>query len=147
MALVIFIGWALLLQANSTHYQKPEIATTTPNVIVIQTAAPHDMIEVVNYAMTLAEEHDVPYELVEYIVKHESNWYPYALGDLHINCKKTGKAVTARGLLQITSCYHPQVTNEQAFDPYWSLAWGVPQMADPTQCQRLWTTCKWWYSK
>lgn len=31
----------------------------------------------------------------------------------------------ARGLFQITRKYHPEVSDKQAFNPYWSLRWAI----------------------
>ena len=100
------------------------------------------MIDVAHYAAQLADEHDVDYELVEFIIHHESSWNPYSIGDLDINCTRTDRPVYARGILQITECYWPDITNVQAFDPYWALQWDIPKMADKETCKRLWTACR-----
>ncbi|MFA6991933.1 MAG: hypothetical protein WC269_01470 [Candidatus Gracilibacteria bacterium] len=59
----------------------------------------------------------------------ESGLRADAVGDMNIICPRTGKSVRARGMFQITECYHPEVTDEQAFDPYWSARW-TKQMLD-----------------
>jgi len=64
---------------------------------------------------------------------------------MDIICPHTGELVEARGILQITKCYHPEVTDEQAYNPIFALEWGIPQMKDKEHCKNKWTTCRWYY--
>lgn len=61
---------------------------------------------------------------------------------MHLTCKRTGKPVRARGLVQITECYYPDVTDEQAFDIDFSIDFLARKLAEGTQtCRTQWTTC------
>lgn len=39
---------------------------------------------------------------------------------MNIVCERTGKPVRARGLWQWTECYHPEISDECAYDVYCS---------------------------
>lgn len=64
---------------------------------------------------------------------------------MEIYCPYTGKPVRARGLLQITECYQPQISDKQAYDPVYAMEWSIPKMKDKETCRQLWTTCRWYY--
>ena len=71
------------------------------------------------YVQAQAEAHGINPKLALWIVQHESSFDPTRNGD-------DGQS---RGLWQISSIYHPEVSNQCAFDPscstQWSLAWIV----------------------
>jgi len=95
-------------------------------------------------------EYGVSKDLVIYIVEHESGYDQYSLGDMTITCKKRdspnyGKPVRARGILQFTDCYYPEVSDSEAFDPLWSLDKALPMIADKKTCLAQWTTCRDYY--
>lgn len=83
-----------------------------------------------------------------FVAKNESNYNPFIIGDMNIICSygpNKGKPVRARGLYQITDCSHPEITDAQAFDADWSIAWAIPRLADYKTCRKEWTTCRWYY--
>lgn len=86
-------------------------------------------------------------KLTEYIFQHESNFDPNEVGDMYIICPKTGRPVRARGVAQITECYHPEITDTQALDPIWSTKWSIPYMKNKKICMNMWSTCRDYYSK
>ena len=96
-------------------------------------------------AKVLTRKYEVDTELVNYIITNESQWNTKATGDMDIICKRTGKPVRARGLLQITECYHPQITDKQAYEPIFSLDWAMKKIANKKTCIREWTTCRNYY--
>lgn len=82
-----------------------------------------------------------------YIAEHESDFVRNARGDKDITCNNSksvyyGKPVYARGVWQITRCWHPEVSDEQADDVEWSTAWALPLVANPKTCRAEWTTCR-----
>lgn len=100
------------------------------------------------HVRSFALEHNVSPELLDYVVSHESHYNSSEIGDLYITCKSgpyKGKSVYARGPLQITRCYHPDITDAQAFDLDWSLAWALPYLQDKQKCIGMWTTCRMYY--
>lgn len=92
-----------------------------------------------------AKEYGVNDKLAHYVVENESQYDPNLVGDLHIKCPQTGKPVRARGLVQITECYYPEVTDEQAFDPNFNLEFGMKLMKNKSTCMNQFTTCRNYY--
>ena len=88
-----------------------------------------------------ADQFGVNRELALKIAFKESSLNPNAVGDMNITCRRTGEPVRARGLYQITECYWPNITDDQAFDPEWSTRWAMKQFKDGN-CKRFWTTCR-----
>lgn len=91
----------------------------------------------------------VPEEKALYIAKNESGFIAISIGDMNLICKggiNKGKPVRARGLFQITECSHPEVTDQEAYDPVWATAWAMPRLKDRTICEKEWTTCRNYYS-
>lgn len=85
----------------------------------------------------------VSVKLVHYIVKNESSYNKDAVGDMNIACPSNGYPVRARGPVQITECYYPQVTDEEAFDWDFSLNFLAKKLANG-KCSE-WTTCRNYY--
>ena len=96
-------------------------------------------------AYRMAKEYKVPYALVEYMVAGESSWRPKALGDMNQTCKRTGKPIRARGILQLTECYWGHITDVCAFDVACALKVSLPLMAKKETCMREWSTCRRYY--
>lgn len=89
-----------------------------------------------------AREYNVPLDRLNYIVTKESQWNEKAVGDMDITCKRTGEPVRARGLLQITECYYPEISDECAFDAECSLDKMIKLIANDETCYSQWTTCR-----
>lgn len=96
----------------------------------------------VNY---YADKHGINRELAQYVVKNESHYNEQAVGDLFVFCPKDNKPVFARGSLQITRCYHPEISDDCAFDADCALDTMLPMMKDKKTCKKEWTTCRWFY--
>lgn len=86
-----------------------------------------------------ALQYGVSAKLVHYIVKKESQYNPKAVGDMNLICERTGRPVRARGILQITECWYPDVSDACAFDVTCSLDRMLPVMK--TDCESQWSTC------
>jgi len=65
----------------------------------------------VDLATTVAEEHHLNTDRFLKVIRCESNWIPTAKGD----------DGNSRGLVQISSIYHPEVSDEEADDPKYAL--------------------------
>ncbi len=89
-----------------------------------------------------SEKYDVPRAKLDYIVKNESQYKESAIGDMNLTCRRTGLPVRARGILQITECYYPEISDECAFDAKCSLETMLPIMADKERCISQWSTCR-----
>jgi hypothetical protein len=70
------------------------------------------------YVRMEAVEHRVDPQLALWIVKHESHFNPRAKGD--------GEA--SRGLWQISKIYHPEVSDEVAFNVGYSTDWSLERI-------------------
>jgi Transglycosylase SLT domain len=70
------------------------------------------------YVRSEALEHGVNPKLALWIVKHESQFNPYAKGD--------GEA--SRGLWQISKIYHPEVSDAAAFNVASSTEWSLERI-------------------
>lgn len=88
-------------------------------------------------------EYGVDVNLALYVAEHESSFKHNALGDM--NVYKKGKPIRARGLWQITEFYHPNISDEQSFDPIWSTEWAMQYLKDPVVCKKMWSTCRAYY--
>lgn len=84
-------------------------------------------------------------KLAIYIASHESGFDADQIGDMYITCRRTGKPVRARGLYQITECFHPEISDAQAFDPDFSMKWAVKVMLDKKYCMMQFSTCRDYY--
>jgi Transglycosylase SLT domain len=75
-------------------------------------------LEVKAYVQTKALEQGVNPQLALWIVKHESEYNPHAIGD--------GEA--SRGLWQISKIYHPEVSDAAAFSVASSTEWSLARI-------------------
>jgi hypothetical protein len=76
--------------------------------------------EVKAYVQSQASEHGVNPLLALWIVKHESQFNPHAKGD--------GEA--SRGLWQISKIYHPEVSDNVAFNVASSTKWSLERIRE-----------------
>ena len=97
-------------------------------------------------ARRLAAEYGVPFYLLDYIITNETHWKPHAVGDMDITCKRTGKPVRARGIMQLTECWYSHVPDACAFDTECALRVALPLIAKKHTCMSQWTTCRRYYS-
>ena len=98
-------------------------------------------------AKILTKKYNADSKTVEYIIENESGWNPHATGDMDIICSRTGEPVRARGIMQITECYYPEITDKQAYSPIFALDWSIQKIADTQTCISQWTTCRKYYAK
>lgn len=77
----------------------------------------------------IAKEYEVPFEIMDKIIKSESSWRPSIIGD-------NGNSY---GLVQIYLKHHPEITESQALDPLWSARWLASEIKAGREWQ--WTIC------
>lgn len=101
---------------------------------------------VAEYVAQEARDAGVPLARALYVARVESKGFDaFATGDMDITCPRgpnKGKPVRARGLWQITECYHPEVTDAEAYSFIWSTQWALPRLKNPATCRQEWTACR-----
>lgn len=122
--------------------------STNPSVLTVPIKTPYDFTSTTSVRQYLLDQGASDRAL--YIAAWESEFEFDARGDMDILCKNKnspfyGEPIAARGVFQITRCYHPEVSDKQADDVVWSAAWALPRIEDKATCLREWTTCGWWY--
>lgn len=93
----------------------------------------------------VSQEYGVSEGLMTYIVKNESQFNPYAVGDTHITCPMTGEKMRSRGLVQVSNCYWPEISDSMAFDPDFALKFLAEKLSEG-KCS-YWTTCRQYQKK
>lgn len=88
-----------------------------------------------------SELYNVPKERLQYITWNESHYNKNAIGDMNLICPKTGLPVRARGVLQITECYHPEVSDECAFNIECSFSKMILIIKEDSNCRIQFSTC------
>jgi Transglycosylase SLT domain len=97
--------------------QLASVSRLPANPLKLQSDRPNPQ-EVKTYVQTEAVEHGINPKLALWIVKHESQFNPYAKGD--------GEA--SRGLWQISRIYHPEVSDAVAFNVASSTEWSLERI-------------------
>lgn len=105
------------------------------------------------YVLEQARIAGVTVAKIDYIVENESHYDPKAIGDINIPCTNKqspiyGQGAYARGIWQITRCWYPDITDEQAHSVEWSTEWALKIISSSkNDCITQWTTCRNWYGK
>ena len=98
-----------------------------------------DHLSLQRLIVRIADKHQVSASLLAAIIQGESSGNPDAIGDMNIICKRTGKPMRSRGLVQISDCYH-DVTDEQAFNAEFAVNF-LAQHLNQGKC-KWWTVCR-----
>jgi len=128
------------------------IATTCVNAAEAPTVEPVKVelkacdVSVQECVKWFSKEYNVPLERLDYIVRAESSYRETALGDMNIVCPLNGKPVRSRGIIQISTCYYPNIPDECAFNAECSLSEMIHLIKDPVTCKSQWTTCRNYYN-
>jgi hypothetical protein len=75
----------------------------------------------------IAQEYGISFVKLSNLVTYESRWDPKADNGYD------------RGLVQINRAAHPNITDEQAFDPEWALVWAAKKIANNEE--HIWVVC------
>ena len=102
---------------KSRRAQLASLSSAPANPLMLRSDRPSAQ-QVKAYVRTEAVEHGVNPTLALWIVKHESQFNPRAKGD--------GEA--SRGLWQISKIYHPEVSDEMAFNVRSSTEWSLERI-------------------
>lgn len=96
LLLLALLGWSpMTAQASEISQYTVEYSTTTAPFII----------------GAYAHRYGVDPAVMEAVIRCES----------HLNASVRGDKGHSRGLAQISDIYHPEVTDAQAFDPYFSI--------------------------
>lgn len=95
-----------------------------------------------------ANQYGVNQELAHYIAKNESHYGENQNdGDMDITClykssPHYGQPVRARGVYQITQCYHWNVSDQQAYDVHYNISYAMALIAKGEKtCRQQFSTC------
>lgn len=86
--------------------------------------------------------YNVPKERLQYITWNESHYNKDAVGDMNLRCARTGLPVRARGVLQITECWYPEISDVCAFNIECSFSKMILIIKDEKTCKNQFSTCK-----
>lgn len=96
-----------------------------------------------SYVEAVSKDSGVDISVTLYVLEHESRYCQDKLGDMDIF--REGKPVRARGCWQITQFFHPEISDECAFDLVCSTTWAIPRLKDKKTCIHEWSTCRDYY--
>lgn len=145
----LLLGTLLFLGCLYVSYRTPikiSYADDVSNKDIIK----YEIPAMVSY---YAAKYKVNPKLANYIANNESNYNPLEVGDMNIIChdkssRGYGKPVRARGIFQLTDCYYPNVSDEQAFNPEFNIDYGMQIIAKGKEtCKEQFTTCRWYYGR
>ena len=104
-----------------------------------------EKIDIQEFIVSVAKQHNVDPQLALFIVRRESNFNPNVIGDGDKVCKRTGKPIRSRGLFQINDCVWPEISDEEAFSVVSSTIWAMPKLKEKPKIWSTYKFCKLWY--
>lgn len=124
------------------------VATPTPSPEVYSARMSQD--EVQAYIAQEAQKQGVSVKLALFIAGKESRFGLDRKGDLSITCTNDKSPyykdiVYARGVYQLTRCYHWNVSDEQAFDDRFNIRYGIALLKTKESCLKQYSTCSMFY--
>lgn len=106
------------IQPVATHNEPVAV-----EAVAIESPATPETIE--GMIRSKAHSNNLDEEKIIFVARCESQIEPRSIGDGHLTCSRTGEQVSSRGIWQINNCAHPEISDEQAFDPMWSTDWAM----------------------
>lgn len=94
--------------------------TAAPSPVLAPQVAHAEVISVDELVKERANQFHVKESVMREVISCESDWNVHAIGD-HGH---------ARGLAQINDIYHPEVSQEQAFDPDFAITFMAKAMSE-----------------
>ncbi len=125
-----------LNKVSAPKAEAHEVPIIVPEAVKAPVAKVLGLDELVHQA---AVKYGVSEETMRYIIKHESSNNPTRVGDLNYFCKRTGKIGPSYGLVQINSCWHPEVSYSQAMNMEFSINF-LAKALSQGKCYE-WSTC------
>lgn len=139
----MLLAFVMISQVTVFASYAPYVVVEKPVEHVIKPQNPSRGAQIVKVDVSYySKKYGVPESILAYVIEKESHYNEKAIGDMNITCKRTGQPVRARGLLQITECFYPEISDECAFDAKCSLETMLPIMADKERCKTQWSTCR-----
>ncbi len=137
---------------------KPIVSVSDAKTLsdIFQSGFSHSSSTVKMFVREMAQEYGVDPDIADFIVKNESNYgwkegffNPAIKGSPYIcdakKSKNYGKISHDRGILQISSCWYPNISDDEANDPIKALELMLPIMKkDPNQWAVYKFCQKWW---
>lgn len=112
-----------------------------------------EILSVEDMVTKYARLNGVSIDLAHYIAKNESHYQFDAKGDLNLICKNprspwNGTSVYARGVYQLTRCYHPEISDAEAFNPESNIKIAMAIIGKSKEsCINEFSTCREYYEK
>lgn len=133
--------------------EAPKVVETIPaKVEVIEPVYKNNYTreEILSMIDFYADKYGVSRELAHFVAKNESGYNALAKGDLTLTCNAIksphhGEIVYARGIYQITRCFHFNVSDAQAFDAKFNIEYGIKLMRTEASCKSQFTECRNYY--
>jgi hypothetical protein len=129
-----------------------EITPSSKEYVPVYEKESYSKEEILSMIDFYADKYGVSRELAHYVAKNESGYNSKAIGDLTLICNAPrspyhGEIVYARGIYQITRCFHYNVTDKQAFDAKFNIEYGIKLMQTKAMCMSQFTECKNYYAQ
>src|SRR3990167_3915190 len=114
-------AWVLLFSFSlPTQVQTPQLSQVSEGLIVLKEKEVMSREDIIVNARNVARRKGISEELFIRILLDESGASSTIIGKIK---DKPRKGCRDRGVWQINSCWWPEITDEQAFDPLWSTKW------------------------
>jgi len=131
---VLAIIWTSLAYAAEHGITESPVAASVG--LLRTTPRPNRRVRLTAYVRSAAEVAGVNPRVAQWVVSHESQYHPEATGD----------GGESRGLWQINRFYHPEVSDECAYDAECSTDWALQRILDGKINEwTTWKYCRAWF--
>ena len=135
-AYVLAIVWTSLAHASVFRVAESTVRSPVALLPMMSVPAPHGRLAVRAYVRNAAKDAGVDPRVADWIVTHESQHHPDATGD----------GGESRGLWQINRDWHPEVSDDCAYDVQCSTRWSLERIRDGYVDEwSTWKYCKAWF--
>lgn len=125
---------------NSISYVQPAEAQVEPIFVHVWGADKNaDRVKIDALIVSKSREYGVSEATIRHIISRESTYISNSVGDKNYLCQKTGKISPSYGLVQISSCWHPYVSYQEATNPEFAIDFLAKNLAKG-RCS-MWSTC------
>ena len=116
-SLFLLSVWGTPVEASNLPINVPNLPIETIEQRIVRVATAHNIATTTLFNLVMSESSLNP-EVED--------------GDLDITCERTGKPIRSRGIVQISECYHPEISDDEAYSPEWSLNYAADKIANGT---------------
>ncbi len=142
IAVSMLIGLILAPKTSAAPMQNIDIITHSDCAVFL---SQKDRMTLKTYITCRAIKEGIDHVRAEWIGAHESQYDEKRIGDEHYICPKTRKKSPSYGLWQISQCYHPEVSQEDALDAEKSTTWALDKIRKRPEEWSSWKFRKKWY--